>query len=72
MPEPILEDEWPLLGKSINPLLKTPIKEPLDVGVRVKNIISIGKGQRVGIIAGSGVGKSVLLGMMTNLRKLML
>ena len=66
MPEPILEDEWPLLGKSINPLLKTPIKEPLDVGVRVINsVISIGKGQRVGIIAGSGVGKSVLLGMMT-------
>ena len=66
MPDPILEDEWPLLGKSINPLLKTPIKEPLDVGVRVINsVISIGKGQRVGIIAGSGVGKSVLLGMMT-------
>ena len=66
MPEPILEDEWPLLGKSINPLLKTPIKEPLDVGVRVINsVISIGKGQRVGIIAGSGVGKSVLLGMIT-------
>ena len=66
MPKPILEDEWPLLGKSINPLLKTPIKEPLDVGVRVINsVISIGKGQRVGIIAGSGVGKSVLLGMMT-------
>ena len=66
MPEPILEDEWPLLGKSINPLLKAPIKEPLDVGVRVINsVISIGKGQRVGIIAGSGVGKSVLLGMMT-------
>ena len=63
---PKLEDEWPLLGRSINPLLKKPISEPLDVGVRVINsVISIGKGQRVGIIAGSGVGKSVLLGMMT-------
>ena len=63
---PMLEDEWPLLGKSVNPLLKNPITEPLDVGVRVINsVISIGKGQRVGIIAGSGVGKSVLLGMMT-------
>ena len=66
IPRPILDDEWPLLGKTSNPLLKEPIKEPLDVGVRIINsVISIGKGQRVGIIAGSGVGKSVLLGMMT-------
>lgn len=65
-PKPVLTEDWPLLGKPTNPLLKSPIKEPLDVGVRVINsIISIGKGQRVGIIAGSGVGKSVLLGMMT-------
>ena len=45
---PTLEDEWPLLGKSVNPLLKNPITEPLDVGVRVINsVVSIGKGQLV-------------------------
>jgi len=56
----------PLQGKQINPLLRTPIHEELDVGVRAINALCpIGRGQRMGLFAGSGVGKSVLLGMMT-------
>jgi flagellum-specific ATP synthase len=56
----------PLQGKEINPLLRTPIHEELDVGVRVINALCpIGRGQRMGLFAGSGVGKSILLGMMT-------
>ena len=55
-----------LKGSSINPLNRTPIREPLDVGVRsINTFLSIGKGQRLGLFAPSGVGKSVLLGMMT-------
>ena len=59
--------EWAsLTGKTINPLLRKPIREPLDVGVRAINaLMSVGRGQRMGLFAGSGVGKSVLLGMMT-------
>lgn len=50
----------------VNPMARRPIKEPLDVGVRAINaLLTIGKGQRMGLFAGSGVGKSVLLGMMT-------
>jgi flagellum-specific ATP synthase len=50
----------------INPLARRPIKEPMDVGVRaINSIITVGQGQRMGLFAGSGVGKSVLLGMMT-------
>lgn len=50
----------------VNPLKKTPVEEPLDVGVRAINaMLTIGKGQRVGLMAGSGVGKSVLLGLIT-------
>lgn len=61
-----LKDTWPLHGKLTNPLNRKPIAQPLDVGVRSVNaLLSIGRGQRVGIIAGSGVGKSVLLSMMT-------
>lgn len=56
----------PLRGESINPLHRSPITEPLDVGVRAINaLLTLGKGQRVGLFAGSGVGKSTLLGMMT-------
>jgi len=56
----------PLKGDSINPLQRAPIVEPLDVGVRAINaLLTLGKGQRVGLFAGSGVGKSTLLGMMT-------
>lgn len=57
---------WPLLGRPINPLDRRVISEPLDVGVRAINgLLTIGRGQRMGLFAGSGVGKSVLLGMMT-------
>lgn len=57
---------WPLNGTSINPLTRDPIRQPLDVGIRAINgLISVGRGQRLGLFAGSGVGKSVLLGMMT-------
>jgi flagellum-specific ATP synthase len=55
-----------LLGPPINPFARKPIDKPLDVGVRVINsLLSIGRGQRMGLFAGSGVGKSVLLGQMT-------
>ncbi len=50
----------------INPLKRRPVDTPLDVGVRTINgLLTVGKGQRIGLMAGSGVGKSVLLGMMT-------
>ncbi len=50
----------------INPLKRHPIHEPLDVGIRAINgLITVGRGQRMGLFAGSGVGKSVLMGMMT-------
>ena len=52
-------------GRPINPLSRQPIAEPLDVGVRAINaLLTVGRGQRIGLFAGSGVGKSVLLGMM--------
>jgi flagellum-specific ATP synthase len=60
------EARVPLLGRPLNPLAREPIREPLDVGVRAINaLLSVGRGQRMGLFAGSGVGKSVLLGMMT-------
>lgn len=50
----------------INPLLRKPIAQPIDVGVRaINSVITVGLGQRMGLFAGSGVGKSVLMGMMT-------
>lgn len=56
----------PLAGRPINPMTRRPIREPLDVGVRaINSILTVGRGQRMGLFAGSGVGKSVLLGMMT-------
>ncbi len=56
----------PLFGKPINPLERQPIRQQLDVGVRsINSLLSIGRGQRMGLFAGSGVGKSMLLGMMT-------
>ena len=55
-----------LVSNPINPMDRTPINEVLDVGIRSINaLFTIGCGQRIGLIAGSGVGKSVLLGMMT-------
>jgi flagellum-specific ATP synthase len=56
--------EYPLYAEVINPLSRKRIKEPLDVGVRAINgLLTLGRGQRVAIMAGSGVGKSTLLGM---------
>ena len=56
----------PLFGSPINPLKRQPIKSQLDVGVRsINSLLSIGRGQRMGLFAGSGVGKSMLLSMMT-------
>jgi flagellum-specific ATP synthase len=60
------DERVPLMGMTLNPLQRRAIREPLDVGVRSINaLLCVGRGQRVGLFAGSGVGKSVLLGMMT-------
>jgi flagellum-specific ATP synthase len=64
-PAPQVSAQAPLNGTLVNPLARRQIPGPLDVGVRAVNgLLTIGCGQRIGIIAGSGVGKSVLLGMM--------
>ena len=56
---------YPLYHPSLNPLERARISQPLDLGVRAINaFLTCGQGQKVGIFAGSGVGKSVLLGMM--------
>lgn len=61
-----VKDKVPLHGKTINPLSRAPVRQHLDVGVRAINaLLTVGRGQRMGLFAGSGVGKSVLLGMMT-------
>jgi flagellum-specific ATP synthase len=58
------EGERPLYGREINPVSKQRISEPIDVGIKAVNgLLTIGKGQRVAIFSGSGVGKSTLLGM---------
>jgi flagellum-specific ATP synthase len=60
------EDWVPLDGPTINPLKRDPISVPLDVGIRcINGLLTVGRGQRLGLFAGTGVGKSVLLGMMT-------
>ena len=64
-PELEMIKEVPLYSEVVNPLSRKPIRESLDVGVRAINAaITVGRGQRVAIMAGSGVGKSVLMGMM--------
>lgn len=61
-----VKDKVPLHGEPVNPLARSPVREHLDVGVKSINaLLSVGRGQRMGLFAGSGVGKSVLLGMMT-------
>ncbi|MCH8156806.1 MAG: FliI/YscN family ATPase [Nitrospinae bacterium] len=56
--------DYPLMGVPINPLLRARVNQPLDVGVRsINGLLTCAKGQRIGILAGTGVGKSVLLGM---------
>jgi flagellum-specific ATP synthase len=64
-PAPLADSWYPLYADPLNPLERPRIDEPLDVGVRcVNTLLTLGKGQRVGIMAGSGVGKSTLMGMM--------
>ena len=59
-----LEDEYPIYAEPINPLDRGRIEDPMDLGIRALNgLLTCGKGQRMGIFAGSGVGKSVLMGM---------
>lgn len=61
---------YPLYANPINPLLRQRIKAPLDIGIRAINgLLTIGCGQRMGIFAGSGVGKSVLMGMIARKSK---
>ena len=64
---PLDIDEHAALKRDpINPMARKPIDTPLDVGVRAINaLLTVGRGQRLGLFAGSGVGKSTLLGMMT-------
>lgn len=60
----VSEVDYPIYAEPLNPLQRPRIHTPLDIGVRAVNgLLTIGCGQRVGIFAGSGVGKSVLLGM---------
>ena len=62
--KPLCAEERRLYGDPLNPATRRRIAQPLDLGVRVLNgLLTQGKGQKVGIFAGSGVGKSVLLGM---------
>ena len=59
------ETTYPIYATPLNPLQRKRIREPLDLGIRAINgLLTVGCGQRVGIFAGSGVGKSVLLGML--------
>ena len=58
-------ERWPLAGKRGNPLDRARVTEPFDMGVRAINaLLTAGVGQRIAIAAGSGVGKSVLMGQM--------
>jgi len=64
-PKPASKAEYPLYCDPLNPFERNRITQPLDLGVRAINgLLTCGLGQRIGIMAGSGVGKSVLLGMM--------
>ncbi|MDA8414010.1 MAG: FliI/YscN family ATPase [Desulfobacteraceae bacterium] len=59
-----VEEEYPIYAAPVNPLTRVPISKPLNLGIRAINgLLTCGEGQRVGIMAGSGVGKSTLLGM---------
>ncbi|AAR33745.1 FliI/YscN family ATPase [Geobacter sulfurreducens] len=59
-----IREEYPIYANPVNPMKRRPIRQPLDLGIRAINaLLTCGEGQRVGIMAGSGVGKSTLLGM---------
>ena len=59
------KDVRSLASRPLNPLLREPIRHTMDVGIRAINaLLTVGRGQRLGLFSGSGVGKSVLLGMM--------
>ncbi len=69
-PKPACTTKLGLLGLPLNPMERGPINRVLDVGVKAINgLLTLGRGQRVGLVAGSGVGKSVLLGMLTRFTK---
>ena len=69
-PKPECTTKLGLLGLPINPMERGAIDRVLDVGVKAINgLLTLGRGQRVGLVAGSGVGKSVLLGMLTRFTK---
>ncbi len=56
----------PLQGEPLNPMDRGALEKPLDVGIRaINSLLTVARGQRIGLFAGSGVGKSTLLGMMT-------
>ncbi len=58
------DEEYPIYATPVNPMKRPPIRKPLDLGIRsINGLLTCGQGQRVGIMAGSGVGKSTLLGM---------
>ncbi len=60
------KDEYPLYGALTNPLRRRSVAEILETGIRtIDGLLTCGKGQRIGIFGGSGVGKSTLLGMLT-------
>ncbi|NBS09202.1 MAG: FliI/YscN family ATPase [Betaproteobacteria bacterium] len=70
LPAPECHDTLSLLGRPLNPMERGPIDKVLDVGVKAINgVLTMGRGQRIGLVAGSGVGKSVLLGMLTRFTK---
>ncbi|MEQ4531778.1 MAG: flagellum-specific ATP synthase FliI, partial [Mixta sp.] len=70
LPAPETGYRAPLITPPFNPLQRTPITDVLDTGVRAINaLLTVGRGQRMGLFAGSGVGKSVLLGMMARYTK---
>ena len=70
MPRPVCPDQLSLFGLPLNPMERGTIDRVLDVGVKAINgLLTLGRGQRLGLVAGSGVGKSVLLGMMTRFTK---
>jgi flagellum-specific ATP synthase len=64
-PAPAVSEPWPLMGVAVNPMARGRITEPFDIGVRAVNALAtFGRGMRAGLFAGSGVGKTTLLGMM--------